>query len=197
MICDNIIPLGDHCAISMILKEFNLRKKSYPFDWCAHIEAYESNILSNIEYLLELLEFKNIDSITCKLIGNTLSNNDSVYNNLTFPHEFGNIEETNNKYKRRFIRLYDDINNKNKNIYIIVTRFIYIPEDIFNNLYNKLIEYNSDSYIILISGINHEYKNTYSNFDFKYIPYDKKDFFNFDYSGFRPEIKKYLISKLL
>ena len=30
-----IIPLGDHCAISIILKELNLREKSYPFDWDA------------------------------------------------------------------------------------------------------------------------------------------------------------------
>lgn len=28
----NIIPIGDHCAISIILKDFNLRKCSYPFD---------------------------------------------------------------------------------------------------------------------------------------------------------------------
>jgi len=194
---DNIIPLGDHCAVSQILKELGLRKKSYPFDWCAHIEAYESNILNNIKYLLELLEFKNIDLITYKLIGDTLSKNDSIYNNLTFPHEFDNIENTNNKYKRRILRLYEDITDKNRNMYIIITRFCYIPEDIFNNLYNILIKYNSDSYIILISGVNHEYKNEYGNFEFKYIPYDKKDFYNFDYSNFRPEIKKFFISKLL
>lgn len=34
MYCDsNIIALGDHCAISMILKEVELRQESYPFDW--------------------------------------------------------------------------------------------------------------------------------------------------------------------
>ena len=27
----NIISIGDHCANSMILKELNLRKQSYPF----------------------------------------------------------------------------------------------------------------------------------------------------------------------
>ena len=34
---DNIIPLGDNCATSIILKELGLRKKAYPFDWCSHI----------------------------------------------------------------------------------------------------------------------------------------------------------------
>ena len=29
----NIIPIGDHCSISIILQELNLRKQSYPFDW--------------------------------------------------------------------------------------------------------------------------------------------------------------------
>jgi hypothetical protein len=33
---DNIIPLGDHCAAGFILKDLELRKKSYPFDWTNH-----------------------------------------------------------------------------------------------------------------------------------------------------------------
>ena len=34
----NIIPLGDHCAISILLEELNLRTKSYPFDWVSFLD---------------------------------------------------------------------------------------------------------------------------------------------------------------
>ena len=41
----NIIPIGDHCAISIILKKLNLRQKSYPFDWVSKIDnLYDTNI---------------------------------------------------------------------------------------------------------------------------------------------------------
>lgn len=31
----NLIPLGDHCAISEILRELELRRCRYQFDWIA------------------------------------------------------------------------------------------------------------------------------------------------------------------
>lgn len=67
----NIISLGDHCAIPIILKELNLRKKSYPFDWyvCAGSNILESNIELNINLLYNLLDGVNIAQITNKLLG--------------------------------------------------------------------------------------------------------------------------------
>ena len=42
----NIIPIGDHCAISIILKDLNLRKYSYPFDWITKVDhLYDTNII--------------------------------------------------------------------------------------------------------------------------------------------------------
>lgn len=195
---DNIIPLGDHCAASLILKELGLRKKSYPFDWISHKDDFESNINIIVNLLFELLEFNNTCDITNKLLGNKISSNEKIFNELIFPHEFNNVETTNSKYLRRLNRLYTDITNiNNVNVYIIITRFYCIPESLFIKLYNKLLHYNNNSHIIIISGVMHNYKYSYSNFDFKYIPYNKNDFYHFDYSKFRPEIKKYLIEKFL
>ena len=60
----NIIPIGDHCIISLILKELNLRKQSYPFDWVTNIEElYDTNIIYNIKIINELKTSDNIDDI--------------------------------------------------------------------------------------------------------------------------------------
>ena len=47
----NIIPIGDHCAISIALKELGLRTKSYPFDWVTHKkELHDTNIITRVLY---------------------------------------------------------------------------------------------------------------------------------------------------
>ena len=107
----NIIPIGDHCAISIILKELNLRKKSYPFDWVTNIEQlYATNIIYNIDIISEVKSSDNIDDIVKKYIGDAFQ---------------------------------------------------------------------------------------YSNVRFKYIQYDISQFYNFDYTSFRPNIKKFLSDFLL
>ena len=48
----NIIPIGYHCIISIILSELNLRKQSYPFDWVSKIDQiYDTNIIYNIQII--------------------------------------------------------------------------------------------------------------------------------------------------
>ena len=157
---DNIIPLGDHCAPAMILQNLNLRKKAYPFDWCSHVKPDKnSNIEFNINCLLELLNKSNYEEIRNKMLSNKISNTQNYNGDLLFPHENENIELTNEKYLRRIKRLHNDITNLNKNLYIVVTRFSTINEDIFSLLYDKLLEYNKNSYILLISGVNYNFKN--------------------------------------
>ena len=67
----NIIPLGDHCAIPLILKKLNLRKKGYPFDWVskgpsAELQLYDLNIIYNVELINELNGSDNVDNIVLK-----------------------------------------------------------------------------------------------------------------------------------
>ena len=46
----NIIPIGDHCAVSIMFKELGLRNKSYPFDWNAHIDPLYNRVSTPEEY---------------------------------------------------------------------------------------------------------------------------------------------------
>ena len=199
----NIIPIGDHCAISIILKELNLRKKSYPFDWVTKIDhLYDTNIIYNIKLINEinlLDNVDNIDDIIKQYVGNAFDNNEKINksNNIWFPHDNENITNIIEKYKRRFIRLKQDLNKKN--IFILLTRHYYFEKDIFHKIMEELLNYNSDSIILFISGTNHIYfeNMNYKNVIFKYIEYDISKFYNFDYTTFRPNIKIFLSDFLL
>jgi hypothetical protein len=195
----NIIPIGDHCVISIILSELNLRKQSYPFDWVTKIEQlYDTNIIYNIQIITELTSSDNVDNIVKKYIGNAFDNEKTnSINNIFFPHDTENITDIFEKYKRRFIRLKLDLNKKN--IFILVTRHYYIEEDIFQKIIEQLLNYNNDSIILFISGTNHKYFENinYSNVIFKYIEYDISKFYHYDYSTFRPNIKIFLSDFLL
>lgn len=195
----NIIPIGDHCVISIILSELNLRKQSYPFDWVTKIDQlYDTNIIYNIQIITELKSSDDVDNIVNKYIGNAFDNEKTnSINNICFPHDNENITDIFEKYKRRFIRLKLDLNKKN--MFILVTRHYYIEEDMFQKIIKQLLNYNNDSIILFISGTNHTYFENinYSNVIFKYIEYDISKFYDYDYSTFRPNIKIFLSNFLL
>jgi hypothetical protein len=193
----NIIPIGDHCAISIILKELNLRQQSYPFDWVTHNDSiHNTNIIHNLRTMNQL-KSDDIDSIVNKYIGDMNTNNKkNSITNIEFPHDNESISEIFKKYKRRFIRLKQDLNKKN--IFILLTRHYYIEQDVFTQIITQLLNYNKDSIVLFISGTNHEYfKNmNYSNVTFKYIHYDISKFYEYDYTTFRPNIKSFLLKFL-
>ena len=91
----NIIPIGDHCAISIVLKELNLRKHSYPFDWVTKKEeVYDTNIIYNIQLICELNSSDNVNDIVQKYIGNAFDNEKTNSdNNIWFPHDTENITD--------------------------------------------------------------------------------------------------------
>lgn len=187
---DNIIPIGDHCIVAQILKQLNIRKKAYPFDWNCYKDMTDTSIHINI--INELIQVNNnlqdITLITHKMLNNP---------DLIFPHDDISNSDVVEKFIRRMVRLHNDIVDNSKNLYILCTRFIIISEEEILNFYKTIIKYNLNSKIILISGIDHPYfinlKN--ENIIFKYLMnYDPKDFYDFDYSHFRPEFSKYISS---
>ena len=171
----NIIPLGDHCAISMILKDLGKRTTAYPFDWIASAgpDATYSSIEITINLFIELLKKNNAINIYNKLLGNEICNSNKIFNNIMFPHDNGTIEQINEKYLRRIIRLYNDVmNNKNYNIFVIITRYYFIPEEKIIELCNTFCELNINYKILFYSGINHDYCKNLTNIHFTHIPYD-------------------------
>lgn len=187
----NIIPLGDHCAISLILRELELRVQSYPFDWVTHNDQlYHTNILYNVDICNQLTS-TNAREIATIYIGNAYKNNQvNLQNGIWFPHEESDETETISKYERRFHRLYEQL--EKPNIFILVTRIYFITEEEFSVLYYRLMKRNSQSHIVFISGVSHSYLKKYNNVIFKHIPYDVTLYYQYDYTHFRPTIKMFL-----
>ena len=206
---DHIIPIGDHCAISIALKELGIRKTSYPFDWTSLNGGKDggldkTSIMINCE-LINDLKTENVDAVLNKYIGNAFddsrNNKTNSNNNMFFPHDEGPKQDIFQKYKRRFERLKQDLYKKN--VFILITRHCYIDQTKFDRLIEILLSYNRESRIIFISGINHEYfsaiesNQEYKNVTFKYIHYDIKRFYQYDYAVFRPELRNFLHSVFL
>lgn len=189
----NIISLGDHCVNRILLNELKKTTKSYPFDWVVHNnQLHDSNVTQSIDILENLLNNNNVDDIVKNYIGDAIEKPDKLFNNIWFPHETGTSEEVYEKYKRRFARLYNDITNGDINLYIITTRIKCIDKIYIDKLMNIITKYNVKSKLVFISGSEHDYMKDYPNIIYKHIPYDGNQFYNYDYSHFRPQIKIFL-----
>jgi hypothetical protein len=196
---DNIIPLGDHCAGAFILKDLNLRIKAYPFDWTNHSGGIsKTSIYKNIFLLRRLLRYGNPEKCAEFYIGNALEyGNHKTNHGIQFPHESENAQITNEKYKRRFSRLYNDIISGCKNLYIIITRKIYIDQDFINDLEHLLLFHNSESKILFISGNENTIATSTDKFILKYIKYEynpeihSANWYQYD-KEFHQEIKIFL-----
>lgn len=196
----NLIPLGDHCAIPMILKDLNLRKSAYPFDWIVHKDQiYNTNIIYNFSLVKHLMANVNIKKVVYDMIGKAFNSSAkiNVNNNLWFPHDVEkNIISIFKKYERRFERLFHDITNK-KNLFFLLTRHYYIEETIFEDIMKTLLSFNSENKILFISGTDHSYLYDEKYKDkviFKYILYDiTRTFYSYD-NPFRDQIKIYIQS---
>lgn len=185
-----IIPIGDHCAPSLLLKELNYRKYSYPFDWVSSSDINKSNIIYNIQLIEKIKNGEEVVNIVNDYIGNAFTNNNINSNtNIEFPHEKQNYQETFNKYVRRFSRLKDHMNKEC--IFIIITRNYFIKQQEIDYMKNILLS-NDNQKILFISGVINDYIKNDSKIIYKYIYYDMNKFYEYDYTNFRNEIKSEL-----
>jgi len=186
----NIIPLGENCIIAEALKDLDLRKCSYPFDWITHKNYYtNTNIMYNCNVIEKLMSDK--FEIT-DFLGNTFS---KLHNNIWFPHD--NESDVFDKYTRRFQRLRDDISTKT-NVFVLLTRHFVIDENAFDKIILQILSYNKNNKIIFIHGSQHKYLDNvkYQNIvTHQHILYDitkSTPAMEYDYFYFRPMVKKYL-----
>ena len=188
-----LIPLGDHCASAILLRDIGLRKCSYPFDWYVHRcpESGQSVINMNIELLLDLLDGVSLESLCDRLLGNCVEKDQLYYNDVWFAHEKGTLEETNEKYLRRFERLYRDVTDPlNVVMFLIIVRDYVIAPEVLEKLCSKITCYNENNCVILVSGKEYLYPMP-PNVLYKYIPYNMQNYWDEDFP-FRDQIEEYL-----
>lgn len=197
----NLISLGENCTIPLILKDLELRKKSFPFDWIVcRYQQQLTNVFLNICLLQNLLITRNPTDCADKLLGHVpfqiennkvVSNNPkddgtniNYLNNIWFPHESKNPDEIEDKYQRRFKRLLDCLDNE-KNVLIVYCRLHMLESMMIEHLVNLLKLKNSENKLICIFG------SKPSLYEEKKIESLKeKDVFTYYVPYLNPEFKK-------
>lgn len=187
----SIIPLGDHCAPSLLLRKLGLRTKAYPFDWVMSSDVDYNIINLFLQLTAELVTTNNPIEVTNKYIGDLMLPAYSNSLGIAFPHESEtDVERIKEKYVRRFTRLLADIENT-KCIFVICTRFTQFTEHDLN-LIGTLLERNKSNKFLILSGVSQPLLTTSHNICVQIYPYNRKDYYDFDYSVFRPSIESEL-----
>ena len=151
---DYIVSIGNKCPTAMILRDLNLYKESFPFDY---IPTTPKLILKYIQDTTDFFPVKNI----------VRTIDDVWFGHFNIDDRY---EETMEAFQRRFTRLLDILNNKKRIL------FVYTSEaDIYNEMGNRyndnyaelcniaeFIEqkYNYDNFTILAIHTNKYYDNT-------------------------------------
>lgn len=188
----NIIPLGDHCACAMILTELGLRKYAYPFDWYARIEndPTVSVFEMNMDILIRLLNTGNYTNARDELLQNQVSCKNQVLGNVYFAHENGTLSETNEKYERRFLRIYQHINQTEiPNMFLIILRTHILDAELFYS-YVDVLSKNPNNKILLFSGIEQPFDMPH-NVTYNYVTFNFNNGWSED-KAYRNKIKNIL-----
>ena len=140
-----IISLGSNCYIASYLKEHNLKKASYPFDW---IFSYPEDICHMINDNFK--EFLNKDNY---LIKDELSkfNYHKLYKpNLRMFNHRNPYNNNDYQYYQRCITRFINVLNKSDNLIFVLAFF----ENIIKNEFNHIINLNN----ILKKNTNNNFK---------------------------------------
>jgi hypothetical protein len=161
----NYVSLGPTCSIAYQLQKLGKKKESLPFDWirCYPINSVFHLIQNNFDGLFDALEyikddtkFPFIEDSEGETFDDIVIKDTKIYKNdklgISFFHDFKEgIEKKDvlEKYNRRIERFYK----------VIKTPSVFIRDElafkvcdimIYNQLYDKLKEYNNENRLVLI-----------------------------------------------
>ncbi len=128
------IPIGTNCLVANFLKQRNLRKHAFPFDWnCTSISSFCDIISNDFDGLLDeifigektkrmLFEENQINQV--KVHDTEIYPVICKKYNILFPHDFDNtdkktLSEVKNKYSRRIERFRDFVADTNNQIVLV------------------------------------------------------------------------------
>lgn len=184
---DLIISIGEDCACSSYLRRFNLQDYTYPFDWLTKasfdtrmnllLNDFDSFLIKeNIKYL-EKPKNANVDS-NCDYYQD-VKNDIYFYHdfriNIPFNSEFENVKE---KYNRRICRLYDNIANSKKVLFVWWSRNKHLNYETIAKYYQMFSKkfFNQDIYFLIIEYSEIKSEDNLLDNHVKIIKYDNISF---------------------
>ncbi len=163
------IPIGDHCAGAICLKQAGMRSASYPFDWVVTSHSNKlmhSNFGWIVHTFMHMLDHPDdIHAFVTDLFISPLFDAKTKVHygvEVWFPHDnfgasdnFGtpdNIRETIEKYVRRYKRLIEVTTSNVHITYLLVTRGYGVERAQLMTLINKIHAVNNKARFLWISG---------------------------------------------
>ncbi|HCA3523971.1 TPA: DUF4214 domain-containing protein [Klebsiella aerogenes] len=155
----NIIPLGSHCLAASILKKYNLKKHSYPFDW----------IFSSPGVVYECLcdDFKTFmdKQHHISITGNRINNSpeqgathkyfESKYGTKEFfTHRDITLKENYEYYERTINRFLNALSSDDGKVFIIISRGQHDLTSNFDKISTKLNEKTKNFHLIAVQLVH-------------------------------------------
>lgn len=143
---DLVLSIGEDCACAMYLRDFKLRKQSYPFDWLtkADFNTRIELILNNFNDFLnknDLKYLKKPEGIT----DNNCNYYENVKTDFYFYHDFKKdipfdkmYNAVNLKYTRRINRFYKKITSNKNILFVWWSRDKHLDNNYLREIYKKL-----------------------------------------------------------
>jgi hypothetical protein len=151
---DYIVSIGNKCPTTMVLRELNLYKESFPFDY---IPTTPKLILKYLQDTSDYFPQKNENR----------TNDDVWFGHFDLNDKY---DETIDKFKKRFNRLFEILQNKKRVLFVYTSEADVYNEmgNRYNDNYNELCKianyiketYEYDDFTILAIHTNKSFKNT-------------------------------------
>lgn len=147
-----ILPIGSNCCVALALKNTNIRKYAYPFDWIDSksfdfiIDCLTVNDDKLNEFIHKLFT-ENITTETLKYNNHTYIINKTY--NIGFVHD--NIEDIEDKYTRRINRLRNHFNNDKTVDIVYSTRWE--TDERLDTFINKIHKLRPDAKLHVINAM--------------------------------------------
>jgi hypothetical protein len=176
-----ILPIGNSCVIAKSLKDTNLRKFAYPYDWIM------CDLKNSIDLLLKVLkmqdeEFPNFFKEFFNRDDNTTYiqkyNNAEIFTNvkygMSFPHD--SMCELYEKYLRRFLRMKENFYSSENVLLVFGSRWTKHENELLL-LCDALLDLKKDIKFLVFNGFSNTFilESKYiDNFIIKHIDYKEE-----------------------
>lgn len=158
----------------------------------------DMNIITTfLDITCRLLETKNPHEITTLYLGDLKFPEYTNSLQISFPHETDtSVPPIYEKYLRRFTRLLDNIQTLSCT-FILCTRFTKLSHENYNQM-KILLDINPTNRFLIFSGVEQGYIHEINDvrIHIEIIPYERINFYDYDYTNFRPTIKSRLVALL-
>lgn len=161
---DIVISIGEDCACATYLRKFNLRKKSFPFDWLtgADFNTRIELLLNEFQDFLNRNDFE-INEKARKSAALKDERNTSYINlksGFLFHHDFRSdvpfdemLTYVQEKYSRRISRMYDLIKARPYVLFVFKNKTSNLPNEDYTKAQEKLaLKFSKPVYILILEN---------------------------------------------